>query len=282
MDYTGQCSCVYCKEIKSVKGIHTHVDRTHLGSTKYSSGNNGKYDDPNYKESIRLGKLRSQEEKYGKLLIFKVNCHKCGCEMDVEERESQHPVKEKYYCSRSCVNSHERTEESKEKTRHSVLTGLKCIVKPIIERNIVCICEGCGIEFIAEHRPRKFCTRSCGTSFVRKRDSKPTNGIQDYRSKCAFKFSIKDYPEEFDFSLIEEYGWYKAANRGNNLNGISRDHMISVVYGFENNILPEHISHPANCKLMRHNDNVSKGKKASITYEELLIRIKEWDLKYAK
>ena len=38
------CSCIFCKLEFSVKGIHTHVERSHLGSKKYSSGFNGKYD----------------------------------------------------------------------------------------------------------------------------------------------------------------------------------------------------------------------------------------------
>ena len=41
--FDGKCSCIYCKEIRLARGIHTHVDRSHFGSTKYSSGNNGKY-----------------------------------------------------------------------------------------------------------------------------------------------------------------------------------------------------------------------------------------------
>ena len=104
--------------------------------------------------------------------------------------------------------------------------------------------------------------------------------IQKYRSACSFKFSLNDFPEEFDFSLIEKYGWYSAANRGNNLNGVSRDHMISIMYGFKNGIPAKIISHPANCTLMRHNDNVSKSTGCSITLEELKLRIEEWDKKY--
>lgn len=79
---------------------------------------------------------------------------------------------------------------------------------------------------------------------------------------------------------MQNIGWYKAKNKGNNLNGVSRDHIISVKYGFENNIDPKIISHPANCQLLRHNDNVSKGKNNHITLQELLLKIEEWDKKY--
>lgn len=97
-----------------------------------------------------------------------------------------------------------------------------------------------------------------------------------YRPSCEFKFNLSEYPNRFDFSLIEKYGWYKAKNRGNNLNGVSRDHMYSVKEGFINNVDPSIISHPANCKLLVHSDNNKKKTTSSITLEELLDRIEKW------
>ena len=49
-----------------------------------------------------------------------------------------------------------------------------------------------------------------------------------------------------------------------------------VKYGFENNISPEIISHPANCRLLKHRDNNKKNIKCDITIEELLNKIKNW------
>lgn len=101
-----------------------------------------------------------------------------------------------------------------------------------------------------------------------------------YRHLCSFKFSLKSFPEEFDFDLIKQNGWYKARNRGNNLKGVSRDHMISVTYGYENKIPPDIISHPANCQLIKQTENSSKGKHNSITLEQLYERIETWNKKY--
>lgn len=101
-------------------------------------------------------------------------------------------------------------------------------------------------------------------------------GIKRYRQLCEFKFSLKDYPNRFNFSLIEKYGWYKAKNRGDNPNGVSRDHMYSVKEGFINKIDPKIISHPANCELLVHKDNNKKKTASSITIEELLKRIEKW------
>lgn len=91
---------------------------------------------------------------------------------------------------------------------------------------------------------------------------------------------MKDYPDEFDFKLIEQYGWYKAKNRGNNPNGVSRDHMYSVVDGFVNNVDPLIVAHPANCRLIRQSENASKKNKSCITLDELKERIRIWNEKY--
>jgi DNA-binding CsgD family transcriptional regulator len=102
-------------------------------------------------------------------------------------------------------------------------------------------------------------------------------GLDRYRQLCEFKFSLNEFPNKFNFNLIEKYGWYKAKNRGDNPNGVSRDHMYSVKEGFKNNINPYYLSHPANCILMVHNENNKKKTKCSITLEELINRVEEWD-----
>jgi hypothetical protein len=87
---------------------------------------------------------------------------------------------------------------------------------------------------------------------------------------------VFDYPDRFELSLVQEHGWYKPVNRGNNLQGVSRDHMISVKYGFDNGVDSGIISHPANCRLMQHTQNASKSSANSITLTALLERIKNW------
>lgn len=103
-----------------------------------------------------------------------------------------------------------------------------------------------------------------------------------YKSCYQFNFALNNYPNEFDFSLIEKYGWYKAKNRGNNLNGVSRDHIYSRDKGFENLIDPYIISHPANCQLLIHNDNISKNSDCGIELEKLVEKIKNWNQKYGE
>ena len=98
-----------------------------------------------------------------------------------------------------------------------------------------------------------------------------------YREACRFKFNVNAYPKLFDLSLIEKFGWYAPRNsKKPNLNGISRDHIISISYGFKNNVSPDIISHPMNCKLLRHLDNQSKGQKSKMTVEELVEKINSY------
>jgi len=66
-------------------------------------------------------------------------------------------------------------------------------------------------------------------------------------------------------------------NKDTNPDGVVRDHMVSRRYGYDNNIPPEIIGHPANCQFLSHRDNLSKGAGCSLTYEQLLTRIALWD-----
>jgi hypothetical protein len=97
-----------------------------------------------------------------------------------------------------------------------------------------------------------------------------------YRLECQFNFALNEYPEKFDFDLVRQNGWYKAKNRGDNIGGVTRDHLFSIEEGYANNIPSEHIRHPANCQLLVFSENASKGKKSAISYDELLERIKNW------
>lgn len=120
---------------------------------------------------------------------------------------------------------------------------------------------------------KKYCSKQC-------RNSINFNDFTLYKTSTKFNFNLADYESEFDFSLIKEHGWYSPTNKNNNLGGVSRDHMLSVREGFELGINPKLLAHPANCKLMIHSDNISKNKSSSITYEELLERIKYFNSKY--
>jgi hypothetical protein len=110
---------------------------------------------------------------------------------------------------------------------------------------------------------------------------------EQYYTSARFRFNVYHYPLEFDLSLIEKYGWYtcpglKRKGKPKNILGVSRDHIISVSYGFSNNIDPKIISHPANCRIMLHSDNKIKHNKCDLTIEQLLEKIDRWNQKYTE
>lgn len=208
-----------------------------------------------------------------------MKCEFCGCEHAGTYGSGR-------FCNNICSRRYSSLIHNEERKKHISESINKLIPKEhkIPEHKY---CKDCEKEICNYHK-NIYCV-SCAarhrSTFYKINENNPEYEklkYRLYRSKCAFNFSIRDYPEEFDINLIEQYGFYKPSNRGNNLNGISRDHMYSVNEGYKNGIDPKIISHPANCKLMQHNDNISKGKKSTITLDELLKRIKEWDLKYNK
>jgi len=222
-------------------------------------------------------KKKEKEEKYLENPNF---CNQCKCILSFERKNNQ-------FCSHSC------SAKSSNGTRDydwgsKISEGVKRYInkngyfgalliksknggRPInpIEKN----CPNCNNIF---NKKSKYCNNSCRREFERKN----MDEYQKYRMDTNFKFNLKDYSDEFDFTLVKEYGWYSPTNKNNNLDGVSRDHIFSVREGFEKGIDPKIISHPANCRLMIHTENISKNKKSFITIEELLDRIEKFEQKY--
>ena len=276
------CSCVICKKQFSQKGVGSHYFYSHT---------------PEGIEAIKIqtqetgNKLRKSEEqknddkeklKNKKLCESNNICLNCG------------NTTLSKFCSRSCSASYNnrlrspRSEESKEKT--SIALKSKPIKNQFGEflpkekrktyqeisgeytRVYLCICKFTGTKFYAKSPLR------INPKFLDIKDA--------FRNNCAFKFSIKTYPEWFaeGIKLIKELGWYSTPgsnkNGIKNILGVSRDHIYSISDGFKNNIDPRIISHPANCRLISHKENQRKHSNSSITLEELKERIKIFESIY--
>lgn len=196
--------------------------------------------------------------KYCEIKHVTITCVYCDKKFDSVLSEKRK------FCSSKCSGKHgsigrKLSEETKNKIRKSLTKGRK------IKKRY---CKKCGNIL---NKPRIIICNKCKSNYY-----------NYYRRECDFDFNIYDFKKEFDIYLIEKYGKYSPSNKRNNLNGISMDHMYSVKMGFDNNINPYIIKHPANCKLMKHNENNSKKTNSSITYDELLKRIEEWNKKYGK
>lgn len=192
------------------------------------------------------------------------------------------------HCSRKCANSRTWSKADKLKKSISSLNSEKVKIansnpnkiKNMREKLTQAHLEGkifasfCNDEIrnkaIATNK-RKMRERLLNIDYFKK---------DNYRKACQFRFSLNTYPNEFDFSLIEKYGWYKAKNKGNNPRGISRDHKLSISDGWKLKINPIYMRHPANCQLLNHDDNWNKRSKSSVNKKELLDLINSFDKKY--
>jgi hypothetical protein len=167
------------------------------------------------------------------------------------ERKLVHSeIMKKHYCSHPKIKK-DKQPKIKISKQPKILPNVRIRVCKICKINKLStkriICEQCKFEYYSVYRPR-----------------------------CEFKFNVFDYPGKFDLTLLKKLGFYSPVNKNNNLNGISRDHLYTVKDGFDNKIDPEIIKHPANCSLVTHTDNQSKGRFSSITLDELMKRINEW------
>lgn len=231
-----------------------------------------------YKKVSKTLKSKTIED-YEKNMKY---CLNCGKPIPYEKRRN-------IYCSHSCSASKNNVKKkglkyniSDDGLKNLKIAASKTLKIKNIEKYIKDYekkpshCINCGKTFKYKFRNRKFCDMNCKKEYYEKNRTE----IQQYLKECEFNFSLNDYPEEFDFDLIRKHGWYKAKNHGDNLNGVSRDHMFSRMEGFRQKIDPKIISHPANCQLVCHNDNSSKCDKCSITLEKLLEKINNWNKKY--
>ncbi len=116
-------------------------------------------------------------------------------------------------------------------------------------------------------------SKAAVNNFMQQSGKAITDELLVYRKACAFTFDVYKLPKIQGYELLKTHKFQQL----NNGNSIHRDHMVSVAYGFANNIDPKVISHPANCHIMLADDNVKKNSACSITLEQLEERISIWD-----
>jgi endogenous inhibitor of DNA gyrase (YacG/DUF329 family) len=219
-----------------------------------------------HKRSVRLNRSEYCSKeclKKGKSLSEK-NCEFCGKPFMPDKSVLR-------FCSKSCANKNrgERGDETRQRIAESNSARYDEDKRLYYLNPKRCKLCNTVIEWKKRNKVR-YCSRSCAAEDK----AGEADELTLYRRRCAFTFSVKSYPDWFDLSIIEKYGWYSAANRGGNLDGVSRDHMISVYDGFRLGISSNKISHPANCKLMTQRNNSVKNRKSTITVSELDEKIK--------
>lgn len=251
--------CKYCgREFKSNEGRNGHSKWCDLNPKLYEN------------KSQHSQKMLNCERKHVSLLKqWDLICQKCGKSYTITE--TQYIIKSgkhKKHCSRTCANGRVHSTVTKQKIRKSC-SGKKY---PSRTKKRVINCLNCNKETYN----KKYCCYQCFKEYHLKTKSQ----YQKYSYSCKFIFNVFQYPKWFDLNLWNELGLYKATNRGNNLTGVSRDHMYSVKQGFANKVPSQIISHPANCELLPHPLNNKKNAKCSITLDQLYERIQKFNKEY--
>ena len=145
-------------------------------------------------------------KKYGKLKLFDVKCKNCGKVFQVKEREKLFPKKEHYFCSRTCANRRNITDEIKEKIRISLLitnnekkkNNEKIIWKHIDIKTYKC--KNCGKYFVYKKKKQIFCSRSCNTIYHNMNSNRCSNGgriidIKKNNSSAITYIYALEYPK---------------------------------------------------------------------------------------
>lgn len=200
----------------------------------------------------------------------------------------------KKFCNSSCSASYNNiqrqkdgyiiTEEHKRKLRESLYkyinkTNAKFRARPqYVEgapysKLYLRTCKKCEIKFLYRSQV-KYCSE-CANDF----------GVE-YRCRYKFVFNVYNYPDLFDIAYIEQVGWYLRGNEKDvnkwNTDGLSRDHKVSVTDAIINGYDPYYIKHPLNCEIMPWIENNKKKANSSMSYEELVKQVDDYDAKHKK
>lgn len=242
------CSCIVCHETKSAKGIHSHYLTAHT-----EDGNK------KAKESARSGRLTSIKkttEKYNQR-VDSYNqspklCKQC-------KRPIAYKMKSNTFCCKSCGASYNNAIKDYSKFKPGPHKQAKEI-EPVYSKLQKCICKHCGKIWMGK---------------TSKRICKEHSSLYSHagRAQYWFTFNVFHYPDLFDLDLLQRIGFRSKINP----NGITRDHRVSVNEAITNNYNPYYIKHVMNCELMIFSDNAKKHTNSSISYEELIKLVDEYD-----
>lgn len=209
-------------------------------------------------------KTQRLKEKY---LNNPIICLNCSAPIPYDRRYNK-------FCSHSCaatVSNKERIVKGYSlppESRNKIRSKLSVYAGPYTKISIK-QCKFCKTSFVTPSTTRSQVCCNC-------QHLKWKNNKDQY----SFKFNIFDYPDLFDLDELKALGWVAfGGKRGGkkNPNGLSRDHRVSVDEAKRHNYDPYYISHPLNCELMPHRENNKKKTKSSLSYNELVKIVNEYD-----
>lgn len=260
-----RCSCIVCKKECSTLGIASHFRNWHIThppcsciicKQEYTSASINNHYTNAHSERIITQESKKRDDYYKS----PISCKHCNTIIHYDRRQYT-------FCNSSCAATYNNSKKdwSNIKTGPAKKPKEPKEPKPVnpypFSKLINCTCKHCGLKWL--HRS---CVWYC--------KEHQTLYSHSGRAKFWFTFNVFNYPSLFDLSLITQFGF---RNSQTNPNGITRDHRVSVNHAIKNDYDPYYIKHPLNCELMPFNENNSKKTNSSISYEELVHLVDEYD-----
>jgi hypothetical protein len=200
------------------------------------------------------GKLGGEVMRQRRISEYETNPKYCkGC-CNVLVFGKHHNI----FCSLSCSAKYTNRNSAPDRKRGP--TSKPKEPKPVFSTLYKCVCKHCGYEW-RDRTAKQICE-----------DHKDLYSHAG-RAQYWFTFSLSKYPDLFDGDLISAHGMRSKDNPG----GVTRDHKVSVNEAIINGYDPYYIRHPLNCELMLFSDNAKKHTRSSMTYEQLVISVNEYD-----
>lgn len=243
------------------------------------------------KEQVNVNYLEVHDESYLKRQETKTTCKQCSKEFI--------PKYGSVFCSHSCSASYTNSKRIVKKGGKKIFSCIECN-KEFLASNRSnpnkARCESCKLEKKPKREKeepiicgdyskiiKNTCFHCKDTFFSRKKLKYCSNHREMYSESAKqgykFTFNIYDYPEMFDLALLKQFGWYSPGGKHTkwDINGLSRDHKVSVNESIRNGYDPFYISHPLNCDLIPHSLNNKKKTRSSMTYKELVSLVDAYE-----
>jgi hypothetical protein len=272
-----KCSCIICRKVTTYAGLVSHFENKHENKkTKYRKI-------PNPVTCLSCREVIND--------TFELHWNKCNY-----TPIKQCPECAKWFnsrlgganCSQSCggksANKKRIADGYVVSQNHRLQISKKLKHQSTIDKELKDL--EFNLQISGEYTKVKFkirCCNNCKSEFPSWRYG--TNIICDVCRankgySYGFKFNIYHYPDLFDLDLLNRVGWYSQggkSRRTKNIDGLARDHKVSISEAKKNNYDPYYISHPCNCELMSQRSNSKKNTNSSITYEELVSLVDLYD-----
>ncbi len=273
-------SCIHCnKEFATYPALNAHQIAHKEGIKRQPSKRN-----EHVVCCIYTRKELSMRTFNSQLKLIK-RCENCNKEF----KNKNNDIKVRF-CSKTCTasatnrNRGPRKESTKIKISNTLKTKTSKTLKVSKIRTARVFIDRWKFHIVGDYSKIRLCRCShCSDTFVSRRQSRYCKNHKELygcnnRNQYKFTFNVYKYPDLFDIKLLKEVGFYAPGGKAGkwNLEGLSRDHKVSVNESIKNNYDPFYITHPLNCELMTHKENNIKNSNSSITYDELKIQVNQY------